>query len=73
MKIDIPTNGDNAKTLSWVVRGFFGAIADAYETGAPRHVEAYKLVSGMVSSARANGEISNEEEAEIRREIALLA
>lgn len=62
MIINIPAiPGDEASTLSWMLRGFFGGVCQLYSPNAPRREEAYKLVVNILLNARESGVITAEQ------------
>lgn len=67
--VEIPDGGDARTMLSWIIRGFFGGIAEAYKQGSPRRNEAFQVVTHIVVSAETNRQISSDDADALLKEI----
>jgi len=66
--MDVPQD-NAARTLSWVLRGFFCSICECYVIDSVRRPEAYNLCLAMIDSATG---ITDEEKQKLSEEIEVM-
>lgn len=74
MTIEIPLTDhtNEAIQLSWIVRLFYGSVADAYLKGSPRRLEAMNVAKYMVTSACDKGTITSLSAVQILNELDII-